>query len=92
MKATSNIPNLDRPATYEIVVPGRLDESWSDWLEGMKVEVQREDDRPTITTLTGVVADQAALQGLLNRLYSLGLSLISVCCIDPPLNPSQSRD
>jgi hypothetical protein len=87
MKQVSNQPTLDRPAMYEIVVPGRLDEGWSDWLEGMTVEVKSGGDGPTITTLTGVVADQAALQGLLNRLYSLGLSLISVCCIDLPANP-----
>jgi hypothetical protein len=92
MKDISSTPSLDRPATYEIVVPGCLDESWSDWLEGMTVEVESGDDGPTITTLTGVVADQAALQGLLNRLYSLGLSLISVCCIDPPANPPQAQD
>jgi hypothetical protein len=81
------MPSLDRPATYEIKVPGRLDESWSDWLEGMAVRVTGGDDGATITTLTGVVVDQAALQGLLSRLYSLGLSLISVCCIEPSSNP-----
>jgi hypothetical protein len=83
---------LDRPAAYEIVVPGRLDENWADWLEGMAVEVQSGDDSPTITTLTGVIADQAALQGLLNRLYSLGLSLISVNYIEPPAIPPQGQD
>jgi hypothetical protein len=39
-----------------------------------------DDDRP-VTTLTGAV-DQAALQGLLRRLYSLGLPLISVECVE----------
>jgi hypothetical protein len=91
MKATSNTPGLDRPARYEIVVPGRLDESWSDWLTGMTVEVKSKDDGPTITTLTGVVADQAALQGLLGRLYSLGLSLISVNCVEPPPDLAQGQ-
>ena len=37
-------------------------------------------DRP-VTILTGTV-DQAALQGLLRKLYSLGLPLISVNCIE----------
>jgi len=87
MKDTSSIPGLDRPATYESVVPGRLDESWSDWLVGMTIEVKGGDDGPTITTLTGVVADQAALQGLLSRLYALGISLISVNCVEPPAIP-----
>ena len=71
---------LDRPATYEIKVPGELDESWSDWAEGLAISVESEDDGPPVTTLIGSV-DQAALQGLLRRLYSLGLPLISVNCV-----------
>jgi hypothetical protein len=76
-------PKLDRPARYEIKVPGRLQEHWSEWLEGMTVEVTSGDQVPTVTTLTGEVADQAALQGLLDRLYSMGLSLISVNLVPP---------
>lgn len=68
---------LDRPVTYEIKVPGYLDESWSDWDGGMTLVSEREEDGRPVTTLTGVL-DQAALQGLLRRLYSLGLPLISV--------------
>ena len=73
---------LDRPATYQIKVPGELGESWSDWAGGMTITVDCEGDGPPITTLTGTVADQAALQGLLRRLYSLGLPLISVSCVE----------
>jgi hypothetical protein len=72
---------LDRPATYQIRVPGELDASWSDWVGEMTITVESEgEDRP-ITTLTGSL-DQAALQGLLRRLYSLGLPLISVICVE----------
>ena len=71
---------LDRPATYRIKVPGHLDESWSEWAGGMTITVESEGDGPPITTLTGTI-DQAALQGLLRRLYSMGLPLISVICI-----------
>jgi hypothetical protein len=73
---------LDQPATYQIKVPGHLDESWSDWAGGMTITVESKGDGPPITTLTGVVTDQAALQGLLRRLYSLGLPLISVICVE----------
>ena len=73
--------SLDRPATYQIKVPGELDESWSDWAGGMTITVESEGDGSPVTTLTGTV-DQAALQGLLRRLYSLGLPLISVICVD----------
>jgi hypothetical protein len=73
---------LDQPATYQIKVPGHLDESWSDWAEGMTITVESEGEGPPVTTLTGTV-DQAALQGLLRRLYSLGLPLISVNWVEP---------
>lgn len=53
----------------------------SDWAGGMTITVESEGDGPPITTLTGIL-DQAALQGLLRRLYSLGLPLISVICVD----------
>jgi hypothetical protein len=72
---------LYRPLTYQIKVPGYLDESWSDWVAGMAIRFESEDDGPPVTTLTCTV-DQAALQGLLRRLYSLGLPLISVNCVD----------
>jgi hypothetical protein len=77
MKEIKRKLTLDRPATYQIKVPGHLDESWAEWDGKMTVTIESEDDRPPVTTLTGTV-DQAALQGLLRRLYSLGLPLISV--------------
>jgi hypothetical protein len=81
MKDTKQKLTLDRPATYRIKVPGHLDESWSEWTGGMTIKVESEGDCPPVTTLTGSL-DQAALQGLLRRLYSLGLPLISVNCIE----------
>jgi hypothetical protein len=77
MKKTKHELFLDRPATYDIKVPGHLDESWADWVGGMMVTVEGDSDGPPVTTLTGTF-DQAALHGLLRRLYSLGLPLISV--------------
>ena len=78
MKGVKQKLTLDQPATYQIKVPGHLDESWSEWAGGMTITVESEEDGPPTTTLTGTVADQAALQSLLRRLYSLGLPLISV--------------
>jgi hypothetical protein len=80
MKKVRQKLTLDRPATYQIKVPGHLDESWSDWVGKMTITVESEGDGPPVTTLTGTL-DQAALQGLLRRLYSLGLPLISVNCV-----------
>jgi hypothetical protein len=81
MRTARQQPTLDRPATYQIKVPGHIGESWSDWAAGMTITVEREGDGPPVTTLTGTV-DQAALLGLLRRLYSLGLPLISVICVE----------
>ena len=81
MKEVKQKLTLDRPATYQIKVPGHLGESWSDWAGGMTITVDCEGDGLPVTTLTGTV-DQAALQGLLRRLYSLGLPLISVNRVD----------
>ena len=72
---------LYRPATYQIKVPGQIGERWSDWAGGMTITVESEGDGSPVTTLTGTL-DQAALQGLLRRLYSLGLPLISVHCVE----------
>ena len=80
MKHGRQKPSLDRPATYQIKVPGELGESWPDWVGGMTITVDSEGDGPPVTILTGTM-DQAALQGLLRRLYSLGLPLISVSCL-----------
>lgn len=82
MKGTLGKLGLDEPGTYEIKVPGRLEEGWCDWFEGMSITVESGVDCPTITTLTGIVTDEAALQGLLDRLYSLGLRLLSVRRLD----------
>ena len=81
MKEFKRKLTLDRPAIYEIKVPGHLDASRSEWDGGMTITVESEGDGPPVTILTGTV-DQTALQGLLRRLYSLGLPLISVNCVE----------
>jgi hypothetical protein len=59
---------------YEIRVKGQLDESWSDWLEGLEVRLL--DNGEMI--LFGFIVDQAALMGLLNKLYGLNLAVLSL--------------
>ena len=81
MKDIKQKLTLDRPATYQIKVPGHIGESWSDWAGGMTITVESEGDGPPVTILTGTL-DQGALQGLVRRLYSLGLPLISAVCVD----------
>ena len=59
--------------TYQIKVEGRLDASWSGWFNDMTITLDRD-----ATILTGPVADQAALRGMLCKLWDLNLTLISV--------------
>ena len=73
---------LDRPAAYQIKVPGYFDENWLDWAGGMTITVENKVGGSPVTTLTGTAVEQADLQGLLRRLYSLGLPLISVNCVE----------
>jgi hypothetical protein len=81
MANTERKLSLDQPAHYRIRVPGHLDRGWFDWAEGMTIRIERDPDGSPFTTLTGCL-DQAALQGLLRRLYSLGLPLVSVVCLE----------
>jgi hypothetical protein len=59
---------------FEIHVKGQLDESWSDWLEGLEVNLLENEEM----ILSGHIGDQAALLGILNRLYGLNIALLSV--------------
>jgi hypothetical protein len=81
MKEFKQKLTLDRSATYQIKVPGHLDNAWKERDGKMTIAVESEGDGPPVTILTGTV-DQVALQGLLRRLYSLGLPLISVTWVE----------
>ena len=63
-----------RGGRFEIRVRGQLDESWSDWLGGLEVKLLDNGEM----NLFGYIGDQAALMGVLNRLYGLNLTLLSV--------------
>jgi hypothetical protein len=62
---------------------------WPTCAAGITDTLESEGDGPPITTLIGTL-DQAALQSLLRRLYSLGLPLLSVICIE--CDPERSVD
>ena len=67
---------------YQVKVEGRIGQRWLAWFDGLAINATDEDagqaKSPTITTLTGVMPDQAALAGLLQKLYTLGLPLVEV--------------
>ena len=67
----------DNPAkinVYDIKIKGHLDACWQDWFGNVTITLTDNGD----TVLNGVIADQAALYGILKKIHNLGLTLISV--------------
>jgi hypothetical protein len=75
----SSTEDHDQPGRYEIRLKGHLDDRWAGWFEGLTITREDNDD----TLLTGPVADQAALHGLLKKVRDLNMSLISVRQVEP---------
>ncbi|MGD8714609.1 MAG: hypothetical protein PVG70_08725 [Desulfobacterales bacterium] len=74
---------FDRPGNYRIRVLGYLDERLSERLGGLRIkESNLKDQESTVTELVGKVRDQAELAGLLNTLYELHMTLLSVECLN----------
>ena len=65
---------------YQIRVRGHLDKEWSEWFDRMTIV----NEADGVTALTGAIADQAALYGVLIRVRNLGLPLVSVNVLDKP--------
>ena len=76
----THTPQRQVPAAYRLRVDGHLDQHWSSWFGDLTLT--HEDDGTT--SLTGAVADQAELHGLLTKIRDLGVTLISVALVDPP--------
>jgi hypothetical protein len=66
------------PSGYKFRVNGHLDQHWSSWFGDLTLT--HEDDGTTC--LTGAIADQAELHGLLSKIRDLGVTLISVEVVD----------
>lgn len=75
-------PGLSRPACYQVKVQGWLGTGWEDWFDGLAITTEKMGGEMPVTVLTGKVADQAALYGLLQKLYRLGLPLLSLVCLE----------
>ncbi len=59
---------------YQIKIKCHLDTRWQDWFDGLTITLTGDGD----TILSGAIADQAALHGVLKKIRNLGLTLISV--------------
>jgi hypothetical protein len=67
---------------YRIRVSGHLSEVWTEWFGGLAIVHDEDGD----TLLDGPVADQAQLFGLLLKVRDLGLTLLAVLRIEPPID------
>ena len=79
MRVTDNFTESpDDLGLHEIRIQGHLDERWTDWLQGLKFTYESDGT----TTLTGPLADQAALHGVLTKIRDLALPIVSVRRVD----------
>lgn len=80
MDQTQNSPGYhDETGLYEIRIKGHLEPRWADRFEGMTILLEEDGN----TLLSGPVADQAALHGLIKKVRDLGMTLVSVNFVDP---------
>ena len=68
----------ERPAHYRVRVKGTVSERWASWFENLVLSHSEPGIDPLVTTLSGRLADQAALLGLLQKLDTMGYLLLSV--------------
>jgi hypothetical protein len=75
-------PGHARPDTlqaeYRIIVQGHVALHWTQWFGDLAVTRTQDAGGLPVTVLTGPVPDQPALRGILNKLWDLNLTLISV--------------
>ena len=65
---------MGAPVVYQIRVRGHLEEEWAGWFDELEITKLENGE----TALTGPIPDQPALHGILRKICSLGLPLISV--------------
>jgi hypothetical protein len=64
----------------QIILQGELDPSWSEWFNGLQITRALDENGMQITCLKGVMPDQGALRGVMNKLWDLNLTLLSFEC------------
>ena len=74
----AEVIDSSQPTIYQIRVKSHLGSDWTDWFEGLTITLEEDGD----TLLTGPVADQAALYGLLKKVRDLGIPLLSVIRVE----------
>jgi hypothetical protein len=72
---------------YEIRLKGHLEDRWVKWFDGLAITL----DEDGTTLLSGRLADQAALHGLLKKVRDVGLPLLSVNSVEPDTEVGRER-
>ncbi len=80
---------FDAPGTYRIRVQGLLDGHWSDMLGGMAIVSRAPKGKLPVTSLSGMLIDQASLIGVLTSLYEMGYPLLDVKRLPDPLTGAE---
>ena len=73
-----NTQRSNQSLNYQIRIQGFLKEKWAEWLNGIVIKIEHLNDGSNDTHITVTVPDQAALRGVLNKLWDLNLTLISL--------------
>ena len=79
-------------AAYRIQVQGSIAPGWSDWFGGLVMTERQDSSGQLVTTLSGLVPDQPALRGILNRLWDLNLTLLRIERLPEPAESERTND
>ena len=74
----SETPDRPEPGLYEIRLKGHLEGRWAAWFDGLNLRL----DSDGTTVIHGLIADQSALHGLLQKVRDTGLPLVSVIRVE----------
>jgi hypothetical protein len=74
-----NDPPTSNAPYYEIRLKGHLEARWEQWFDGLTITLEENGN----TLLSGPLADQASLHGILKKVRDLGLILLSVNSVEP---------
>ncbi len=92
MNKINAVPGLDRRASYTLAIAGRLDGEFADWPCPVSIGRLTVTGDPPITTLAGIITDQAGLLGLIRYLHGLGIVLLAVQRCAQHSNPEECDD
>ena len=84
----TEISTVDGAGRYEIRLKGHLDSRWVTWFDGLTLTTCSDGT----TTIQGVVVDQSALHGLLQKVRDVGVPLISVNRVEPGQTDSPTSE